>query len=584
MSASRPGYRRTRVGLLGAAFLAPFSATHIAGPLTVGRGAALAFAVLLALDILRERPPQFRIDLPAVLLVGAYIGITGWIYLNKAAWGCNCQGRAGGFVEFATIGVLALIAISFEPRLRQSALIAALCGLVLAAMLALAGAGSINSGTVDLTRTGGRLSGTYGNANELGFAAAMGIVIALAYLCAARDRLAQLALAASLLVLGLTLALTFSRGSIVAVGAGAISLALRWAWGVGKRLMLVFGTATVMMVIAAILYSAFEQNREEASFESIPTSLSGLSQRDESGWDSRGLGPIPHGPSTLLNHQGAIVVRSTRSGEGASLRWGEASSRNTYILKLRARTTGALAPFRFALGDSSNGSARAMQSAALEDRWRRFSLIWHPRIRSPHATLYLWQAGGPGTFEFSDVRVLAIPPIGARTALVQPRRLTGSLYRRLTSTAARAEQRYLQSRIDAAHEALDAFVSQPLRGIGWGTFPSYAAAHLDYGPLAAHNQYLAFAAELGIIGALLIAVLVAAAVTGIRRTGPDPGDAAAVAVLAATAAGLIFIEALPAPQISISVGLALAIVCANQRASTSSEISDPPLREDSSRR
>ena len=92
---------------------------------------------------------------PTLLLSGAYVGLSAWIFINSAVWGCNCEGKASGFYEFAAIGVLALVAIGVEPKLRGPALIGTLCGLALAAGLALGGVGSLNSGTVDLTQTGG---------------------------------------------------------------------------------------------------------------------------------------------------------------------------------------------------------------------------------------------------------------------------------------------------------------------------------------------------------------------------------------------------------------------------------------------
>ena len=99
------------------------------------------------------------------------------------------------------------------------------------------------------------------------------------------------------------------------------------------------------------------------------------------------------------------------------------------------------------------------------------------------------------------------------------------------------------------------------------------------GRLAAHDQYLAFAAELGIVGLLLLGTMIGAAVLAIRGLGSGRAQDAAVGVLAAAAAGLVFVEALPAPQLSIPIALALAIVCAGQSATTRSLTSDPPLSD-----
>lgn len=564
MSTEPPAFWRTRAGLVGAAFLAPFSATRLAGPLTVGRTAALVFAALLAADLLGERPRGFRFDRPVVLLGAGYLALSGWILLNSVAWGCNCDGKAGGFYEFAMIGLLALVAIDFEPRLRGGAIVATLAGIVFAAALALMGIGSINSGTVDLTQTGGRLSGTFGNANELGFAAALAFPIALAYVSVA-GRAARIAAAGSILILAVTLVLTYSRGAIIAAAVGTFALGLWQARGSRRRLTVVLVAACVSVVAAGALYTVFERERSDVSFTSISPTLRVLDQRDLSGWDSRALGPIPDGPSKLLNQGSAIAVRATRAGEGASFRWGEASAGGTYTLRFRARAESDRLPFSYGLGDSARKTGGRIATGELNRKWHRFSLAWHPRQRSPHANLYLWQRAGPSTFALSDVRVIAREQGSRPHAIPVPGHLEGSLYDRLTSSAAREEGRYVESRLDAAHLALRALAAEPLRGIGWSTFPEYSAAHLDYGPLAAHDEYLAFAAELGIVGVLLLGLLIAAVITGVRRIGSGRPEAAAIGVLAAAAAGLVFVEALPVAQLSIPIALAAAIVCACRR-------------------
>lgn len=554
-------FRAARGGLVTAAFLAPFSATHLIGSLTVGRAAAILFAVLLSVDVMRHRPRRFHFDLPAVLLVAGYVGLSAWILVNMAAIGCNCYGKAGGFLEFATIGVLSLVALSVEPRLRGPALGAVLAGTVLAAALALLGVGALNSGTVDLTRTGGRLSGTYGNANELGFATALALPIALCFLLGARDRAARSLLAAAAIVLAVALALTYSRGSIITAGAAVVAIGCWQARGSRRRLAIVAGATVLAVVLAGGLYSVFQRGREEASFEAVPVSLRGLSSRDLSGWDSRAMGPIPAGPSALANGSGGIFVRGDRPGEGVSIRWGEAMAGSDYTLRFRARSIGPGGRLRFALGDSVRVAGGARGEATVRARWRTFSLRWHPRLRAPHASAYLWGAGKLSAFELTDVRLLAREPGGRRRVLVIPTKLRGSIYGHLTSAAARAETRYLHSRLDASREALRAFRSAPVWGIGWQTFPSYADERLHYGPLAAHNQYLAIAAELGIIGLLLVAILFAAPVLGLRRNGSSEPDPAPIAVLAAALVGVVFVEALSVPQLSIPIAIAAAIVC-----------------------
>jgi O-antigen ligase len=556
------GFKRAGIGLVIVAALAPFFATRIVGSLTLGRATLILFAGLLAADLLRERPRHLRLERPALLLVSAFVGLSLWILLSAAAWGCNCDGKASGFFEFALIGLLALIAIGFEPRLRRPAIVATLVGILLASALALLGIGSLNSGTVDLTQTGGRLSGTFGNANELGFAAALGIPIALAYRFVARTRMWRIAFAVILLILLATLVLTYSRGAIIAAAVGTLALALWEARGSRRRVLLILGVAGACVVVGAGLYSIFERERRDASFEAVSPTLAPLSQRDLSGWDSRALGPIPDGPSKLFNDGDAIAVRADRAGEGASFRWGEASRARTYTLRFKAKADEGRLPFSYVLGDSGHPGDRVQATTVLGPRWRGFSLVWRPQLRSPHANLYLWQRRGPSRFSVADVRVIGDRVGKAPEVIAVPGQLRGSIYGRITSEAAREERRYVRSRIDAAHLALEAFGSKPLVGIGWGTFPTYAAAHSHYGQLAAHDQYVAFAAELGIVGVLLLGLLLAAMVSGVTRAGPGRVETAAIGVLATAVAGLVFVEALEVPQLSIAIAIAAAVLCA----------------------
>jgi hypothetical protein len=582
MTSATSAFARTQVGLTAAAFLAPFSATHLVAPLTVGRAAALFFAAMLGADLLRERPQRFRPDLPTTMLIVGYIGLCVWAFLSAKTLGCNCEGKAGGLFEFTVIGLLAIVAIGFEPRLRGAALPAALAGLTLAAGLALAGVGAINSATVDLTDTGGRLSGTYGNANELGLAVALGIPVALAYIPVA-GRTARLALVGSIAILGVALVLTYSRGGIVAAGVGTVAWALWEARGSRRRLTLTLAGAVVAAVIAVALYSLFQKRREDASFAAVPVGLEALSQRDVSGWDARALGPIPAGPSRLANGRGGIVVQAGLGGEGASFRWGEAEPGGTYTLSFKATAMRPGTRLDYALADRAAGGG-VRGSAFLNHRRRALSLLWRPRINAPHASLFLWLPGRPGSFAISDVRVTESEGNATRRAIA-PDRLRGSVYAHLGSNGSQLEQHYVESRLDAARLALRAFGSTPLQGIGWGTFPDYSVKRADYGRLAAHDQYLLIAAELGLLGLAFLALLMAAPIVAARGARPDHPTAAAVGLLATGGAGMFFVEAFSSPQVSIPIALAAAVLCVSrpvgrtQRASTSSATSEPPLSE-----
>ncbi len=581
MTSATSGFARTQLGLTVAAFLAPFSATHLVAPLTVGRAAALFFAAMLGADLLRERPRCFRPDLATTMLVVGYVGLCGWAFLSAKTLGCNCEGRASGLFEFTVIGLLAIVAIGFEPRLRGGALLASLTGLTLAAGLALAGVGAINSATVDLTDTGGRLSGSYGNANELGLAVAFGIPIALAYLSVCGRRM-RLVLAGSVAILVTALALTYSRGGIIAAGAGVLALALWEARGSRRRLALILVGAVLAIGLAGALYSSFEKRRENASFAAAPVVLEALNQHDVSGWDARALGPVPAGPSRLANGRDGIVVRGS-SGEGASFRWGEAGPGSAYILSFETRATRPGTRLDYALADRVAGGG-VRDSALLDRRWRTLTLAWRPRINAPHASLFLWLPGRSGSFAVTDVRVTESEGDAVLGAVLAPDRLRGSVYARLGSNGAQLEQHYVESRLDAARLALRAFGSAPVQGIGWSSFPDYSATRADYGRLAAHDQYLLIAAELGLLGLAFMALLLVAPVVAAHGARRDHPTAAAIGLLVTAAAGMFFVEPFSSPQVSIPIALAAAVLCANRRhapqaqsASTSSATSEPPL-------
>lgn len=556
------GFQRTEAGIVSVAFLAPFSATQLFGSLTLGRAAAIAFALMLAADIYEERPGRPRPPAAAILLAMALVGLWSWMALSAATWGCNCGGKAGGFTEFVAVGLLALLALSVCPRLRGVTLAATLAGIVLAALLALAGVGSLNSATVDLTQTGGRLSGSFGNANELGFAVALGIPIALAYRSLAGRR-AQILLLGAAGVLALTLALTYSRGAVIAAAAGVLAVLLWEARGSRRRIAVVLGGAVAFAAVAGLLYAVFADEREDASFAPVSSALRTLDERDLSGWDSRAIGPIPSGPSNLENRADGIEIRSKRPGEGASFRWGEALPGNVYTLRLRVKSARRHTDLAIALGDAAKLPERR-RVLSLGPRWRQLALPWSPRLRSPHATLYTWLPAAAAGVTMADARIVIRGPAGPRTIAI-PGRLEGSLYDRLANKASRSERRYVESRLDAAELALRAFRSEPLLGIGWATFPDYADENLEYGQLAVHDQFLALAAELGIVGVILTALLIVALALGIGSLATGLPEVAALGLLAAAAAGLVFVEALPTPQLSVPIALGAAVICAQRR-------------------
>jgi O-antigen ligase len=100
----------------------------------------------------------------------------------------------------------------------------------------------------------------------------------------------------------------------------------------------------------------------------------------------------------------------------------------------------------------------------------------------------------------------------------------------------------------------------PLRGIGYGTFPSHAGAEFGL-HIATHNDYLRLAAETGIPALVAFLGLLW---LGLRR--PASGDLAVLrAMTAAYAAGLLFANALASLVISTPFWLALGCLLATPR-------------------
>ena len=85
------------------------------------------------------------------------------------------------------------------------------------------------------------------------------------------------------------------------------------------------------------------------------------------------------------------------------------------------------------------------------------------------------------------------------------------------------------------------FLTAPLFGIGLGHFVPYSIQAGLFSPINAHNWYLTVLAEQGIVGVILWAATVIAAVETLRRR-PDPGRQFGFAVLAALATSSLFLE------------------------------------------
>lgn len=112
-------------------------------------------------------------------------------------------------------------------------------------------------------------------------------------------------------------------------------------------------------------------------------------------------------------------------------------------------------------------------------------------------------------------------------------------------------------RENVARFAVRVATGHPIRGIGYGTFPSYADARFGV-RIATHNDYLRLAAETGIPALVVFLVLLWLA---LRR--PAAGDLAVPrAVVAAYAAGLLFANELSNLIVSTPFWLSLGCLLA----------------------
>jgi O-antigen ligase len=102
-------------------------------------------------------------------------------------------------------------------------------------------------------------------------------------------------------------------------------------------------------------------------------------------------------------------------------------------------------------------------------------------------------------------------------------------------------------------------VAHPLRGIGYGVFPSYAENSPGLGIyIATHNDYLRLAAETGIPAFLVFLMLI-----WLGMKGPASGEAAVQrAVVAAYAVGMLFANQLANLVVSTPFWLALGCLLA----------------------
>jgi O-antigen ligase len=443
-----------------------------------------------------------------------------------------------------------------DPRWALALLLAVLAGMVLAAGLALAGVHALDSGVVDRSATHGRLAGTYGNSNYLGTAIAGGFALLVAFRPRRIPRrTASIALVVSWAMAGAiistALVLTYSRSSLVAAAFGGLAaLVLEFESSRGRLLAGVAGFGA-LLVLAVLVYPTIEGERRAVSYRQPSRELRFI---DTGGWDGRSQGLIPDGPAAFHNASDAttLVVIPKAPRAGVSFPWGRAKRGITYRLRFEARSSKGSAELGFGMEDNQLANGARSSTARLTTRWRRLSIAWRPTAASPSARLYTWRAAGPGPFQVRDVR------IGSRQIATT---LLGTEYRRVLAGQSRDEKHGEESRLTGIRLGLQAFWAEPLRGIGWDNFPQYAARHSRFGRLASHNEYVRIAAELGLLGVLAMLIVMAILLSQIARVRASRTSRAAAGLVVTGGVGLLFLNGLVAPAVSIPFAIAGAILC-----------------------
>jgi O-Antigen ligase len=511
--------------------------------LAVGRLCIILAIVSLCVDLWR-RPGAIRFPARSEsLLIVGLAGEGAVILLSIATRGHNSAGALYGYLEMASVAIITLVVAQARPRMHLPLLVCAAIGALLGSLDALVFGHSLAA----LKGESLRLAGHYDNPNLFGFAGSLAVPIFLTL--AIRSRRWRAAWLLMGVITLMALCLTYSRGAILGAGMGVIaSISLTRSEG-RRRLQVGIAGCLLFGALAAVAYPVYEQLRTKADFGSSVEA----NAPDLSGWDSGAQGLIGSGPSRLSNpDRQALSITATKADEGASIPLGEALVSRHYLLTFLASSPVKGIELAYGLEDNLLGDGPATRAVLLTPVPRRFVVTWTPTRNASHARAYIWlPLGGKVTLSrFGFGRATK-----ARLGLL-PTQLLGRV-----NTFAASESHFVHSREDAAHLAFDLFVQKPLTGIGWQQFTSYSATRLHYGPLASHNEYLRYAAELGLPGLLFLFLIIATVATSAIRIPPTDVRVAAAACVVSGAVGLFFVNALETPNISLPLFVSAALIC-----------------------
>lgn len=527
--------------------------------LTVGRGLILLAALLLVLHVRRAPRPLPRVPRAVWLLLAVLALLLVWTVANVLTWGCRCAGEIAGLSELIALVALAAFVAALEPRLRPLLVLAIIAGASLTALMAVAGIDGLSAGA-QTPSDHSRLSGPHGNPNLLGFAIGFGVPAAIAVWSAWPGEIQKIVLALAIALLCIVLLLTFSRGALLSVAVGTM-LVLVLAQPRASRARRRTITAVVVTgLAAALVYPLFVEQRRESTSSSLGAQLRA---QDRSGWDASTQGLIPGPPTQMTNPAPDVLeVRAAGPGRGVSRRLLRAGRGDFYELRFEARAVSGVQPLRFGLQDNMLGNGPAVRAVVLGGEWQPLSVRWEPTADSPSPRFFIWApVAGPG-FQIRDVSTVAgSPGTMPRTTTISPV-LAGNRFGDLGTLQARADARDVRSRSVGIELALQAFASEPFRGIGWGTFTEYSTANSQFTGLPTHNEYLRFLAELGLVGTGLLALAGLIVASTFWRRRLDPLGLALLGMLVTGAAGLVFVNGLVAPAVAAPLGFAAAMACA----------------------
>jgi O-antigen ligase len=462
--------------------------------------------------------------------------------VSIATRGQNSAGALYGYLEMTAVAIIALVVVQARPQMHLPLLMCAAIGALLGSLDALAFGHSL----AVLQGESQRLSGHYNNPNLLGFAGSLAVPVFLTLAILSRPWRAIWALMG--VVTLLAVCLSYSRAAILGTCVGVIASISLTRSNLRRRLQVGVAGCLLFALVATVAYPVYEQLRTKADFgRSIEANAP-----DRSGWDSSAQGLIGSGPSRLSNPDRQTLSITARADAGASIPLGEARLGHHYLLKFLASSPIRGVELAYGLEDNLLGDGPATRAVLLTPAPKPFLVTWTPTHDAPHAQAYIWLPfGGKVTLSrlgFGQATETRLGPL--------PTQLLGR-----ANTFATSESHFVHSREDAAHLAFDLFVQKPLTGIGWQQFTSYSATRLSYGPLASHNEYLRYAAELGLPGLLFLFLVIATVVTSAMRIPPTDVRVAAAACMISAAVGLFFVNALETPNISLPLFLSAALIC-----------------------